>query len=151
MSIQRVLVVDDDSLSRDFLTEAVRTLGYQADAAVNGEAALSMLSSREYHLVLSDLRMPGIGGVELVSRLAREHPGLPVVLVTAHGSVETAVEALKIGAVDFLMMPGSPDPMVLVLGRIARARRLEPETAYLRAQVVPAAGVTVISSSKQLA
>jgi len=150
MSIQRVLVVDDDSLSRDFLTEAVRTLGLQADAAVNGEAALSMLSSREYHLVLTDLRMPGIGGVELVSRVAREYPGLPVVLVTAHGSVETAVEAMKIGAVDFLMKPCSPDTIELVLGRIDRAHRLERENAYLRAQVTPAPAESVVSSSKEM-
>jgi two-component system, NtrC family, response regulator HydG len=148
MSIQRVLVVDDDSLSRDFLAEAVRALGYQADAVASGEAALERLAQREYHLVLTDLRMPGIGGVELVARAARDYPDLPVVLVTAHGSVETAVDAMKKGAADFLMKPCSPDTLELVLKRVERAKRLERENAYLRQQVAPPAEHTVISASK---
>jgi two-component system response regulator HydG len=150
MSIQRVLVVDDDSLSREFLTEAVRSLGLKADAVINGEAALERLGSAEYHLVLTDLRMPGIGGVELASRVAREHPGLPVVLITAHGSVETAVEAMKVGAVDFLMKPCSPDTIELVIERIDHARRLERENAYLRSQVAPPAQAAVIGDSKAM-
>src|SRR5262245_3664020 len=150
MSIQRVLVVDDDSLSRDFLTEAVRSLGYQADAVVSGEAALERLSAREYHLVLTDLRMPGIGGVELVARVGREHPDLPVVVITAHGSVETAVDAMRKGAADFLMKPCSPDTLELVLKRVERSRRLERENAYLRQQISPLGQQSIISSSKAM-
>ena len=148
MSIQRVLVVDDDSLSRDFLTEAVRTLGYQADAATSGEIALERLASRDYDLVMTDLRMPGMGGLELAERIGRDFQDVPVVLVTAHGSVETAVDAMRKGAADFLMKPCSPDTIDLVIKRIDRTRRLERENAYLRQQVAPIAEETVIAASK---
>jgi DNA-binding NtrC family response regulator len=148
MSIQRLLVVDDDSLSRDFLTEAVRSLGYQADAVSSGEAALERLASREYHMVLTDLRMPGIGGVELAARVARDYPDLPVILVTAHGSIETAVDAMHKGAADFLMKPVSPDTLELVIKRIGRSKRLERENAYLRQQVVPSGQEAIVATSK---
>ncbi|MEM7309978.1 MAG: sigma-54 dependent transcriptional regulator [Planctomycetota bacterium] len=148
MSIQRVLVVDDDSLSRDFLTEAVRTLGYEADAVPSGEAAIERLSSREYHLVLTDLRMPGIGGTELVERVGRDFGDVPVVVITAHGSVETAVDAMRKGAADFLMKPCSPDTIELVLKRIDRTHRLERENAYLRQQFASATDESVIASSR---
>ncbi len=148
MSIQRVLIVDDDSLSREFLTEAVRTLGYQTDAVPSGETALERLGSREYHLVLTDLRMPGIGGVELVERIGRDFPDVPVVLVTAHGSVETAVDAMRHGAVDFLMKPCSPETIELVIKRLDRTHRLERENAYLRAEVASSVGEDLIASSQ---
>ena len=148
MSIQRVLVVDDDSLSRDFLSEAVRTLGYQVDAVASGQSALERLAAGEYHLVLTDLRMPGIGGVELVERVGRDFPGLPVVVITAHGSVETAVDAMRRGAADFLMKPCSPDTIELVLGRVDRTHRLERENDYLRRQTAPTE--SVIANSKPM-
>ena len=148
MSIQRVLVVDDDSLSRDFLTEAVNTLGYQADAATSGEIALERLASRDYDLVMTDLRMPGMGGLELAERVGREFPDVPVVLVTAHGSVETAVDAMRKGAADFLMKPCSPDTIDLVIKRVDHTHRLERENAYLRQQVVSTGEETVIAVSK---
>ena len=89
MAIQRVLVVDDDSFSREFLTEASRSLGLHTTACKSGEEALEHARQNSVDLIFTDLRMPGMSGIELVRKVNQEHPDLPVVVVTAHGTVET--------------------------------------------------------------
>ncbi|MEW6073134.1 MAG: sigma-54 dependent transcriptional regulator [Planctomycetota bacterium] len=147
MSIQRILIVDDDSLSREFLTEAVRSRGFQAESVSSGEKALDRVQRPGVDLVLTDLRMPGLSGVDLVRELARVAPDLPAVVVTAHGTVETAVEAMRLGAADFLMKPCSPETIELVISRISRTRRLEVENAYLRSELHPAGQEQIIAVS----
>ncbi|MEX1025335.1 MAG: sigma-54 dependent transcriptional regulator [Planctomycetota bacterium] len=132
MTIQRVLIVDDDTLSREFLTEAISSLGFSAEAVQNGEDACRRLQTDSYDLVVSDLRMPGMSGVELCSRLSEQHPEMPVVLVTAHGTIGTAVEAMRNGARDFLVKPCTPDSIQLVIQRIQRTIRLQAENEYLK-------------------
>jgi DNA-binding NtrC family response regulator len=150
MSIQRVLVVDDDSLSREFLTEALRTLGYHADSVSSGEHALDHVRRNGVDLVLSDMRMPGMDGMELLHRLGREAAELPVVLVTAHGTLETAVAAMREGAADFLVKPCTPESIEIVLKRVERTHRLEQENQYLRAQVSPENGPRMIAESEPM-
>ncbi|MFT5289371.1 MAG: two-component system response regulator AtoC [Planctomycetota bacterium] len=150
MSIQRVLVVDDDSLSREFLTEAVRSFGFQAESANSGHEALERLRRGAIDLVLTDMRMPGMNGVELVGNITKDYPEVPVVLVTAHGTVETAVEAMRLGALDFIMKPCTPETIELVIRRIDRSRRLERENEYLRQQVCPPEMNRVIAESRAM-
>ena len=100
MPIQRVLIVDDDPLSREFLTEAVSSLGFETEQASSATEALEQVRKQRPDLVLTDLRMPGMDGTGLVQALQRDWPGLPSVIVTAHGTVEAAVEALRLGATD---------------------------------------------------
>ena len=135
MSIQHVLVVDDDRLSRQFLVEAVRSLGYTVTQAESGAAGLEQARTTSPDLVLTDLRMPGTDGLALAETLASESPGLPVVMVTAHGTVESAVRAMKAGAADFLLKPVSPESLELVLRRVAGTQRLERENEYLRSEL----------------
>ena len=132
MTIQRVLIVDDDTLSREFLTEAISSLGYQAEAVQSGEDACLRLKTDSYDLVVSDLRMPGMSGVELTEKLSDDCPELPVILVTAHGTIETAVDAMRKGARDFLVKPCTPDSIQLVIHRLERALRLQEENEYLK-------------------
>jgi len=150
MSIQRVLIADDDSLSREFLSEACRTFGLQVDAVTSGEQAMERLRRGGIDLVLTDLRMPGMNGVELVRTMSREFPEVPVVLVTAHGTVETAVEALQLGAADFVVKPCSPQTLDLVIKRIDRTRRLERENEYLRTEAGLGGPSQVIAESKSM-
>ena len=91
MSIQKILVVDDDNLSRQFLVEAVKSLGFQVAIARDGNEGFEQARNTNPDIVLTDLRMPGSDGLQLVERLKNEMPGLPVVVITAHGTVETAV------------------------------------------------------------
>jgi len=148
MSIQRVLIVDDDSFSREFLTEAVKALGYQAESCTTGEQALERLRRGGMDMVFTDLRMPGMSGVELVQKMHGEFSDTPVVVVTAHGSVETAVEAMHHGASDFLVKPCTPETMELVIGRIEKTRRLERENEYLRSEITPDSGQRLIAESQ---
>ncbi len=147
MSIYRILIVDDDALSREFLTEAVRSLGHEAVAASGVDDAVNRLRSTAFDLVLTDLRMPGSDGIELVRTVAGEFADLPTVLVTAHGTIDTAVEAMRQGAVDFLIKPCTPESIEIVINRIDRAKRLTAENAYLRAEVTGADGAKIISES----
>jgi DNA-binding NtrC family response regulator len=132
MTFQRLLVVDDDALSREFLTEAARSLGYRVEAVAAPDQAIERLAGRDYDVVLTDLRMPGIDGLELIRRVQAQAPGTATILVTAHGTLETAVEAMRLGASDFLMKPVTPETLSLVLDRVARSRRLAAENQYLR-------------------
>jgi DNA-binding NtrC family response regulator len=136
MSIQHVLVVDDDRLSRQFLVEAVRSLGFTVTQAESGDAGLELARSSSPDLVLTDLRMPGTDGLALAETLQREMPGLPVVLITAHGTVESAVHAMKAGAADFLLKPCSPESLELVLRRVDHTSRLQRENEYLRSEMI---------------
>jgi CheY-like chemotaxis protein len=134
MTIQRVLIADDDSLSREFLSEACRTFGLQVESVTSGEQALERLRRTGIDMVFTDMRMPGMSGVDLVRTMSRDFPEVPVVLVTAHGTVETAVEAMKVGAADFVVKPCSPQTLDVVIKRVDRTRRLERENEYLRSE-----------------
>ena len=149
MSIQRILVVDDDNLSRQFLVEACKSLGYQVAVARDGNEGFEQARNASPDLVLTDLRMPGSDGLQLVERLQKEMPGLPVIVITAHGTVETAVHAMRSGACDFLMKPCTADTLQLVVRRIERTRRLERENEYLRSEVL-GSNTTIIAESASM-
>ena len=146
MSIHHVLVVDDDALAREFLVEAVRSLGLRVSEASDGEQGLARARELTPDLVLTDLRMPGMDGVALVERLAAELPGLPTVVITAHGTVEVAMQAVRLGACDFLLKPCSPDTLGLLIGRIDRTARLTRENEYLRAEVFDSSAPVIAES-----
>jgi DNA-binding NtrC family response regulator len=150
MPIQRVLVADDDSLSREFLSEACRSFGLQVEAVASGEQAVERLRRAGIDLVLTDMRMPGISGVELVRTMGKDFPEVPVVLVTAHGTVETAVQAMQLGAADFVVKPCSPQALELIIKRLDKTRRLERENEYLRTEVGLGTPNTVIGQSKSM-
>jgi FixJ family two-component response regulator len=105
MSDRSVLIVDDEKNIRLTLSLALETLNIPVDTAVNGEEALRKLVERPYGLMLLDLRMPGIDGLEVLRRVPKLRPEVKVVIITAWGSIEAAVEAMKLGAVDFLQKP----------------------------------------------
>jgi len=150
MSIQRVLVVDDDNLSREFLAEAAGSLGLKVDTAIDGRQALEQLSARDYDLVLTDLRMPGMDGIELVQAMKLRHSEVPAVIVTAHGTIEATVQAMRLGARDFLVKPVSPDSVRLVVERISHQGKLERENAYLREEAGVADTPRIIARSREM-
>jgi len=147
MAIQRVLVVDDDPLSREFLVDAISALGYQAEQASGPQEALAKAAGSAPDLVLSDLRMPGMDGIELTEALRKEHAELPVVLVTAHGTIENAVRAMRLGAADFLLKPCTPETIELVIARVARTLQLERENEYLRRELAGGENPEIVAQS----
>lgn len=109
MSNRSVLIVDDEKNIRLTLSVALEKLNISVDTAVNGEEALHKLKAKTFALMLLDLRMPGIDGMEVLKRLPAIRPEVKVVIITAYGSIEAAVEAMKLGAVDFLQKPFDPE------------------------------------------
>ena len=122
----RILVVDDEPSIRTVLKAHLSRDGYDVAIASDGAEAVSALTANPFDLVISDLKMPGMSGLELLAWCIREQPGLPVVLITAHGTVDTAVEALKLGAQDFITKPFDLEELrlaVIKALRVEQARR----------------------------
>ncbi len=129
-----ILVVDDDKATRDGVARALRA-DYTVVTAADADAALAQLAGHEVELVLTDLRMPGRDGLSLLRDIITLYPGLPVILLSAYGSVESAVEAMKDGAYDFLTKPVNLDHLELVVRRALRQKTLEHQNAHLRTQL----------------
>jgi len=110
-ALKRVLIVDDEPNVRLVFATALELAGYSTIAAENGEVALRMVAEGSIDLILLDLRMPGIDGMEVLRSLRDLGITIPTVIVTAHGSVPDAVSAMKLGAVDFLIKPLTPEAL----------------------------------------
>ena len=132
---QNVLVVDDDHDMRTLLRDVLEEHGYKVTLAQNGQEALKNLREGEYPVVLTDLRMKGIQGIELLAEIKRSFPDTNVILMTAFGSVETALEAMKQGASDYLMKPVKNDDLLRVTERSFREALLRSEINRLRREV----------------
>ena len=129
-----ILIVDDEKNTREGLSRALRDDYYVAEAE-NGLRALEWLETNHADVVLSDLRMPGMDGMALLSRLLAREPKPVLILLTAYGNIETAVEAMKRGAYDFLAKPVNLDRLELLLKRALAERRLDAENRRLKAQL----------------
>src|SRR5512134_475229 len=131
----RILVVDDEASLRDVLGRILSAEGYEVRNAGNGREALDLLSAERFDFVLCDLRMPVMGGLELLGEItARGIPGT-VIMMSAFGTVETAVEAMKLGAYDYVSKPFMSDEILLTLRKAAERERLREENASLRREI----------------
>jgi len=121
----RILVVDDEEGIRSYVAEALESDGHGVVQAADGEQALERLRERNFDLLITDLKMPGMDGLELSKRVRAEQPEVEIVILTAHGTVETAVEAMKLGAFDYLQKPiSSPAELRLLAARAIERRAL---------------------------
>ncbi len=125
--MSRVLVVDDDNNIRLTVTKCLGDAGHNVDAAVDGHHALDKISENEYDVVLLDMKLPDIDGLEILRR-AQGRPAA-FVMITGYGTVETAVEAMKLGAVDYLRKPFTPDEIRAVVSAVAERFRTRAEDA----------------------
>jgi len=127
MAKNRVLVVDDEKNIRLTVTQSLAKLDLDIDSAVNGEEALEKLKRNGFHLVLLDLKLPGMDGMDVLREIRKVNRTLKVLIITAHGTIENAVEAMKLGAVDFVQKPFTPDEI-----RDLVAKALARKEGFLR-------------------
>ena len=132
--MKRVVIVDDDRRTRRILQILVERLGLASAAFEEAESALAALAEESAALVLTDLRMPGLDGIGFMRRLRTLDPQVPVIVLTAYGTVESAVEAMKLGAVDFLAKPFEVDALELLIQRSLELSRTRSENRFLREQ-----------------
>src|ERR1043165_8452686 len=128
----RLLVIDDELDIREGLELLLTTEGYSVDLASNGGEALRKLESAGYDLVLLDLMMPDRSGMEVLQEVRERDRETPIFMITAYGSVEAAVNALKLGANDYFSKPWDNEKLVIEIGRMIALRRREYENTQLR-------------------
>jgi two-component system response regulator AtoC len=128
--VAHVLIVDDEVNIRRVLAAMLKREGYEVTTAADGEQALGVLHKTPVHVVVTDLVMPRIGGMELLRRVSSDFPDVPVIVITAHGSVEGAVAALKAGAFDYITKPFEQEDLRKVIAKAARAHDLERQNVH---------------------
>jgi len=129
----RLLIVDDEPTIRRLCSTVGESLGFSCLEAESGDAALALLDEGPIHMVLTDMVMPHMSGIEFLEQVKRAHPRVEIAVMTGHGSVETAVLAMKLGAYDYIAKPFAPlDELRLFLRRMADKIRLVEENLYLR-------------------
>jgi len=135
MSLRSILIADDEESIRHVLTVLLTDRGYSVRAVSNGEEALQELAAREYDALVTDVRMPKLSGLELVPRALAIAPELTILVMSAYGSHELALEAMKAGAYDYLGKPFRPDEVLLVLRKAEERERLRAQNRLLRREL----------------
>lgn len=127
MKTNRILIVDDEKNIRMTIRQSLADMDVETDAAVNGEEAFSKLKDADFGLVLLDLRMPGMDGMEVLEKLRKDRPDIRVVIITAHGTIDSAVDAMKLGAVDFIQKPFTPKEIRDLVAKVIQRETLDEE------------------------
>ena len=130
-----ILVVDDEALMRDYLTEILSRMGHRVECMARGEDALERFRESFFDLVITDIRLPGIDGFKVLDAVRSSSPGTAVIVITGYGSIEGAVQAMKLGAFDYLAKPFTADAVELVIQKAFEFQRLQEENRALRSQL----------------
>lgn len=135
MAIHKVLVVDDEPLLRKYVSEILNRRGYEVQTAENGTRALQILDQDQFDLVITDMKMPDHSGLDVLKHAKKTAPETIVIVVTAYGSVENVVQAMQLGAYNYLMKPFDVDTLETAIDKAAELSQLKQENSYLRQQV----------------
>jgi DNA-binding NtrC family response regulator len=140
MKRESILVVDDEKILRDFLRETLARAGYVVGTADGADAAIAAAAEEPYALALLDVKMPGRDGIEALEALRAARPGMAVVMMTAHGTVESAVRAMRLGAVDYIQKPFGVEKVEEVVERVLEVARLREENRRRAARLARGEG-----------
>ena len=131
----RILVVDDERAIRDLLSDAIRHAGYEVLSASNGEDALSLIGQENIHIAICDIKMPGMNGIDLLQKIRDISPETIVLMITAYASVETAVNALRYGAFDYILKPLIDEDVIAKILRINQYLKIKRENQIMRQEM----------------
>jgi len=130
-----IMIVDDEMIVRESLFHWFEKAGHVVETASSGFEALEKLERFPFELLFVDIKMPGMDGIELLEKVKAEYPDTIVIIITAYGSIESAIKAMKTGASDYLLKPFKPDQLSLVMEKIAHQRKLQSEYNYLKGRL----------------
>lgn len=137
MSIEKILIIDDELLMRNFLAETLQRKKFEVMTAADGQKALALLKDHTFDLIITDMKLPDVTGIEILRKVKELSPNTVVVIITAFGSIENAVEAMRLGAFNYLIKPFSPDSIEAVIEKAQEHYSLVEENKYLRQQLGP--------------
>jgi len=135
-----ILVVDDEKLANDLFVEVLKRAGHEVSSVFSAEDALVLLKEKSFDLMLSDIRMKGMDGIQLLQKARELHPEMVVVMITAFGTIENAVKAMKLGAYDYLLKPASPDALEVIVEKASELINLRRENTRLRSDLAARVG-----------
>jgi DNA-binding NtrC family response regulator len=144
--MKKILIVDDELNMRLVLSAMLKKEGYEISAASDGKEALQILKSNKFAVVITDLKMPGIDGMELLSAMTEHYPEIPVIMITAHGTIATAVEALKKGAFDYITKPFDLDDLKNIVSKAIKTRVLKESELIVAPSEIERVGIIGTSS-----
>jgi two-component system, OmpR family, alkaline phosphatase synthesis response regulator PhoP len=127
MKGKSVLIVDDEKNILLTLSQSLEVLQLETDTATNGEEALAKLKEKEFGLILLDIRMPGMDGMQVLRQVREIRPDIRIIMISAYGTIELAVEAMKLGAVDFIQKPFSPEEIRALVSRVLDREKLDEQ------------------------
>lgn len=127
-----ILIIDDEKNIREGLAANFELEDYNVKTAASGKEGLELISKGDIDLVITDLRMPGISGEEVLNHVVTETPGIPVIILTGHGSIDSAVDAMRHGAYDFLTKPLNLDQLDMIVKRALESRQIKIEHQELK-------------------
>jgi DNA-binding NtrC family response regulator len=134
-NLSQILLIDDESHNREALTLLLSHAGYQVQSAASGEEALKILQETPFEIVITDLFLPGVSGIDILKRVKEDSPYTNVILITGNASAETAVEAMKEGAFDYITKPLNFEKLKILVAKALEKSRLVAENLYLRQQL----------------
>ncbi len=137
-----ILIVDDEPSIRQSLSGLLSDEGFEVTTAANGYEALKIIDTESPDLVLLDIWMPGIDGIETLKEIKKDNPHIQVIIISGHGTIETAVKATKLGAFDLIEKPLSIDKVIVAINNALNFRRLEEENKYLRKKTLEKHSIT---------
>jgi len=126
---KKILIIDDEKNIRLTLSQCLEVSNYDVETAVSGEHGITKYNEGTYDVILLDMKMPGIDGMEVLRRIKEQDPLQNVIMITAHGTIETAVEAMKLGAIDYIRKPFTPDEIRSIVNRVLERSRLDESMA----------------------
>jgi DNA-binding NtrC family response regulator len=150
MTPLRILVAEDEEITLDNLVETLRDEGYQVTGVRDGAAALAAVEQGRFDLLVTDIKMPKLGGMELLGRVRERSPGTAVIVLTGFGSIGSAVEAMRKGAVDYITKPYDLDELALRVGKIRDEVALRRENAALKSSAAPGREARIIARSTRM-
>ncbi|MFQ6070196.1 MAG: sigma-54-dependent transcriptional regulator [Candidatus Aminicenantales bacterium] len=131
----KILVVDDESIVRESLRDWLSSMGYKVEIAASGEEALQIIGQKKIHIMIADLIMPGIDGIELMKKAKKLIPTLSTIIITAHGTIQTAITAIREGAYDYIEKPFCPEKVELLIEKLVEHQNLIEENISLRRKI----------------